>query len=130
MKLDIGKSITIKLCARDFKGGNIILDVAPDEVYSFSVLPDQIWTDWFRKVGAEGFKKSFLFPQPRLAGTNYFCLCGCIENGEKEILFEIGNELKSYKVQIAGNLFYFANDYKSAYWNNKGSIEFEITRNS
>ena len=129
MKLNTGETRTITVSARDKKGGDFILDVSPGESYSFKVAPGQQWKDWYIDCDAEGYPKKPLFPEPRLRGVNYFCLCGLLESDSGQCLFKIGKELLSHKIISEGKLYYFANDFSLAYWNNKGVISLDVTRN-
>jgi hypothetical protein len=128
MKLTVGETKTITVSARDKKGGDLILDVGPGEWYSFKVPGDQQWKDWYINCGAEGYPKKPLFPEPRLRGENYFCLCGLLETNHNALMFKIGKELPDHEIGTEGKLYYFANDFKYAYWNNKGVIQVEVTR--
>src|SRR6478735_2007766 len=122
-KLNVGESTPIAVIAKDKKGGDVILGVAKGEEYAITLEPNQLWTDWTKThtVDADGFKKSFLFPQPRLKDVNYFCLCGLVEEDSgSEHLFRIGKDPVTITMPAGGKLYYFANDYKFAYWNNKG----------
>jgi hypothetical protein len=130
MKLNTGETKTITVSARDKKAGDHILDVAPGEWYSFKVPDGERWKDWYIDTDAEGYPRKPFFPEPRLQGVNYFCLCGLIEGGDKVSLFKIGKELPAYEIAMEGRLYYFANDYHYAYWNNKGAIQLEVTRNT
>ena len=128
MKLTTGETKTVTISARDKKGGDHILEVAPGESYSFKVPEGQQWKDWYINADAEGYPQKPLFPEPRLRGVNYFCLCGLLESGNTVTMFKIGKELSAYEITMEGCLYYFANDYKYAYWNNKGVMQLEVTR--
>lgn len=128
MKLSNGETTTITVSARDKKGGDVILEVAPGESYSFKVPEGQQWKDWYIDSDAEGYPKKQFFPEPRLSGVNYFCLCGLLESGSSTSLFKIGKELPAYEISAEGRLYYFANDFKFAYWNNKGVMQLNVTR--
>lgn len=129
-KLNVGENVLITVNARDKKGGNVILDVSAGEEYAVSLTPiDQQWTDWTIDTDANGFPKKFLFPQPLLKGVNYFCLCGVVvEANGNENRFRIGKDPLNITMPATGKLYYFANDYKFAYFNNKGSITFNLYR--
>ncbi len=43
-------------------------------------------------------------------------------------MFKIGKELIDYEITHEGKLYYFANDFNYAYWNNKGTMQVEVTR--
>jgi hypothetical protein len=128
MKLNTGETKTITVSSRDKKGGDLILDVSPGEAYSFKVPQGQQWKDWYIECDAEGYPKRPLFPEPRLRGVNYFCLCGLLENDNTPLMFKIGKELPAYEITSEGKLYYFANDFNFAYWNNKGVIQVDVTR--
>lgn len=129
MKLNIGDSKTITVRACDKQGGDIILDVEKGELYKFAVHAGEEWTDWFKTENADGFIPSALFPHPRLKGVNYFCLCGLIAGeNDSESMFRIGKDPVDIPMPASGKLYYFANDFKWAYWNNKGALKFEVLR--
>lgn len=98
----------------------------------FTDPEDQIWTDgkrWPQRCNANGFSHrllnlfSFL---KRHRPSRWFCLIGSIDKA-KSTYFSIGIKTE-YTPELSGTLHCFANDAKSHYNNNSGSIKIKIKR--
>ncbi|WP_010181442.1 hypothetical protein [Aquimarina agarilytica] len=133
----------ISVAAKHVLGGHAPIIVATNEYYNFEVLPDQYWTDFFKKTTANGFNY-FLKKYLRVKSAKYFTLCATINTpteykkaitkkrrkivDDPHHTFSIGQSKTNYHVTKPGYLSLFANDNRWFYWNNKGSIQVKITR--
>ena len=124
----IGASITLQLFAADFYSRESIA-VAPGQVYQVEVLPNQYWTDWWKKSDASGFNNPLAnLWGKRVKKTKCFTLCGVYDKNESTG-FAIGLQKEIVvSAPSASVLYFFANDSKNYYSNNKGSIMVKITR--
>lgn len=92
-----------------------------------------VWVDWFIPCNADGYCKPLNFFMDKIFGSSkcrgsakWFQLVGVIK-GNQEIECEIDPVNKgTLNARVSGRLWVFANDVDCAYWNNCGSIEFEI----
>ncbi len=124
----IGAAITLQVYAEDYYSRHS-LQVNPGEAYHIEVLPNQYWTDWFHKSDASGFWN----PLAQLWGmrvkkTKCFTLCGAYDKSDQNA-FPIGlqRDIEITQKQPS-ELFFFANDSKNYYGNNRDSITIRISR--
>ncbi|WP_045855646.1 phospholipase effector Tle1 domain-containing protein [Teredinibacter purpureus] len=88
---------------------------------------------WSREDADFNFFKNAAFSAAesfkRVTGPNvqWFTLCGCIGENEKEA-FKIGNELECFEPLITGELCAFANDLPGYYGNNSGYLYLSIEK--
>jgi hypothetical protein len=96
------------------------------EVWSFSASGR--WKDWWISCGPEGYRNfiaDILDIRPRIAGQNWFCLCGMVEGTDEQ--FAIGRGC-THRFEKAGRLVLFANDLSCMYRNNYGSVSVTAVR--
>jgi hypothetical protein len=63
----------------------------------------------------------------RLPHANWFVLAGALDEDERTA-FVIGVGAGPWQPETKGELKCFANDVRSAYWNNSGSVTLTVTR--
>jgi hypothetical protein len=93
------------------------------------------WIDWFIVCDADGYipflnflMDLFLRWTKRRPSARWFQLVGAVN---KDISHTIELGMKgTFIAPENGRLWVYANDVKSAYWNNYGAIELEITPTS
>jgi hypothetical protein len=90
------------------------------------------WIDWFILCDADGFlpfvnsfMDIFLRDKKRTPSAKWFQLVGVVDK-DKSYTIELGTE-GIFIAPENGRLWVYANDVCSAYWNNGGVIELEIT---
>ncbi len=87
------------------------------------------WIDWFILCDADGYSNflmDFLFGQiKRTPSAKWFQLVGVVKKDISHTV-ELGTE-GTFIAPENGRLWVYANDVCSAYWNNCGYIELEIT---
>jgi hypothetical protein len=114
------------------------VQVTAGERYAFSASGK--WRDWFKDAGPEGWGTGWKARFNRLPGRPFFLLCGTVGQDDS-LAFGIGSHLENWPVPdaVAGQadrqLYLFANDWWSMYWNNKtldvkdgGPLRVRITR--
>lgn len=135
MKLEINEEKTFLAIARN-NPDEIIpnpveytqIEVTAGQRYDFVVPDGERWTDfYFIRCGADGFfypfsRKNLWEPRAR-----YFVLCGIILPDPKQT-FPIGKCLKNFEIPVNGQLRFFANDVRSFYHNNRGTIRINVKR--
>jgi hypothetical protein len=99
--------------------------------YSFSIVSINDWKDWRISCGPNGYPSSNLLMCAserfrRVANEDWFALIGTIGK-DLETHFKIGSGIKSYLAPYTGRLFCFANDVSCMYFNNRGSLEIEVS---
>lgn len=126
--LNIAETVILTILAADKYSGET-LTVQKDEQYTFGVAADQKWRDWGFSCGADGYFNllASVFGQ-RVKGAKCFCLCGVYDQND-DTAFAIGSA-KTLTTTREGTMSFFANDSRGFYFNNKGSIQIAITRNS
>lgn len=106
------------------------LTVRRGEVYDFVVPGSPHWIDLIVYVDADGYSNAYmnLFAKnKRLHAARWFALCGMIGDDERSA-FVIGKRLAGKPMDEAGELTFFANDGRHAYWNNFGLVSIIVTR--
>lgn len=109
-------------------------------VYEFRIKDTESWSDAEIKCGPEGWTSDELpwFKElvverfegaRRRPDANWFELVGALGD-EDDVLFRIGKggADNRYTAERDGDLYTFANDLKSRYGNNSGSLEVTVTR--
>ena len=126
--LNIAEKAILTIQAADKYSGET-LSVKKEEQYTFAVAADQKWNDWYVRASADGYFNflASLFGQ-RVKGIKCFCLCGVYDQNDATA-FAIGSS-KTIIAGQDGTLSFFANDSRGFYFNNKGSIQLSVTRNS
>lgn len=117
--------ITITLFAEDFYSRDSF-EVQAGIRYQIICDANQSWRDWFVPSSPLGYNNFLakLFGL-RLKTAKCFCLCGVFDKLE-ETSFRIGTLSDIEPQETDKILYFFANDYKKAYWNNYGSIDITI----
>lgn len=125
--LEIGQTIILEIIASE-QWSSQRLAVKENEKYRIWCNPGQTWTDLFIKSSPDGFFNilSYIAGQ-RVKGVKCFCLCGAY-NKDISTGFAIGSSKEFDTKGVSGELYFFPNDTKSAYNNNKGSILINIQR--
>ncbi len=94
-----------------------------------------IWIDWYIVCNADGFHPFLNSLADLLFGRNHkrqpsakwFQLVGAInQNDNKSHAVELGTQ-GTFTASESGRLWVYANDVHSAYWNNCGYVELQIT---
>ncbi|MBO9621067.1 MAG: hypothetical protein J7539_18775, partial [Niabella sp.] len=133
-KLNVGENKKITVAAKQ-EFSDWCIKVLPNEQYLISCSKDERWKDWFINTSAEGYCNPLaILVGLRVKHVKCFCLCGAYNRDDKTA-FEIGlNKLITIPDTIKGTsllkLYFFANDSKGYYWNNRGQIEISIGRMS
>ncbi len=126
--IDVGEHKILQISSRvKYSLGQ--LEVQIGEYYSFQVdMNGPRWWDMVIPTRGEGWD-IFLSPNKgrRLPSERLLYLCGCI-NENDSLAFGIGNHFENWKVEQAGELSFFANDYPAMYFNNWGAINLTVTR--
>ncbi len=94
----------------------------------YSIAATGSWVDWFVPCDADGYRLwllSHLDGQKRVPDQNWFKLMGSIDRDE-ECVFPIGTRAV-ITAPADGELTCFANDLKSMYWNNWGSVDVAVS---
>ena len=112
--------------------------------HTYRLTPSGCWTDWFVPSNASGPKSRLVscamllmrpglrLPPWRDLKANFFSLVVCIQEGESipqrlpEDAFLVGKKGLTWTASKDGQLLAFANDWKIAYGNNKGSLTLEV----
>lgn len=123
---DSSKRVVLHILARD-PYSTEYLPVKKGERYKFYVNSCEKWVDSFVTCDANGFN-NILLPDrfKRVRGEKCFKLCATMNQDDKGA-FAIGKE-RIWTAPQDGNVYFFANDAKWFYWNNKGSIKVNIER--
>ena len=106
--------------------------------YKFAVAAGDIWKDGDVECGPGGWKSDELpwykegvveFAERfrRVKEANWFALIGALGD-EDDNLFVIGDNSSPFPVRRDADLYLFANNMKSKYGNNTGSLKVTITR--
>lgn len=106
--------------------------------YKFSVPEGDAWEDGNITCGPQGWDSEqvpwyeegilkFIESRRRMQDANWFALIGALGD-EDEDLFYIGDGSKTYVASRDADLYLFANDLKSKYGDNSGSLVVTITR--
>lgn len=108
------------------------ISLRKEHVYRFEVSPpEQTWIDASMKpFTADGrivFWAIGACPFLRMPSVKWFALLGCIDK-KRDTYFKIGIKKESYSPETDGELVCFANDALGHYENNKGEMNFTITR--
>jgi len=85
------------------------------------------WTDWTITRGPEGFSKWYLKPFEsgrRIPKAKWFALIGCVGQ-TLDHCFVVGRG-GTFTAPATGRLWFFANDVRSAHWNNKGHVDVTV----
>jgi hypothetical protein len=128
MRIEPNTSVKVIVIARDPYGGDPVIEVQKNEVYSFQANEGKTWKDWFIPSSAEGcWNPALLLAKKRVKEARCFTLCGTIDQNE-ENHFIIGAGLKSFSILQSGELYFFANDSLNFYCNNKGCMTVEVRR--
>ncbi|MDQ6482414.1 hypothetical protein [Dyadobacter sp. LHD-138] len=120
------QQIKLAILAHEEYSSNF-LDVKKGELYKVWCEPGQRWTDWFITTTPKGFF-NFLasIVGLRVKGVKCLCLCAAFDKKD-ETAFKIGDYL-ILEVPDYTKLYFFANDSKGYYKNNKGSIDVYVQR--
>lgn len=126
--LSIGQSASVMIEAKSKWNDTGIVMSAGQE---YQITVDGRWTDWCIPCDANGYTSSNLVLRltewlRRAPRENWFALIGAIDRDERN-LFKIGAR-KTLETTTGGVLTCFANDVPFMYWNNKGSVQLNITR--
>lgn len=128
--MNIAETKIIEFHAKEYEYDSGI-DVQMDEEYAFRTNVVEKLKDWIVPTTLDGFfNPLLLFFKKRVKGENCFKLIAMIKNNNDEMYIVIGSDSGPKTCPMPGRLFFFVNDAdsKSAYKNNKGSIEIQITR--
>jgi hypothetical protein len=107
------------------------LDVVSGQTFNFSVPSGEVWIDWQRACGADGYASN-RFTRPwevfrRVPNAKWFELVATIGKSTQHPIV-IGSRLLDFLPDSPGRLYLFANDLPWMYWNNRGLIGVRITR--
>jgi hypothetical protein len=128
-QLQQNQAVEIPVFAKDYYSRHSVL-IEPEKTYLITCKPRQYWWDWFVPSSPQGYKNFIvkLFGlKLRVSSAKCFCICGVY--GENETTaFKIGNQILIKPQKETKSLYFFANDYEKAYWNNWGKITIIIRR--
>lgn len=140
--LKVGESAEFRVDAPDLYSWSGVRLVAGGQ-YVFSIPGGQIWCDATIKCGPDGwtpegedmgFFKSGIMKLAEIfkrhSEANWFEVIGAVEENDDH-LFRIGDGSKAQKPFVSpidGGLYAFANDAKSKYDNNKGTMKVTVKR--
>ncbi|MBD2504620.1 hypothetical protein [Anabaena azotica] len=126
--IEINQPQTVTIKARErWNETKIYLEV--NATYLLEVQGEQFWYDWHIKSDANGYTEPSLRYVEfwrRSPSNKWFALMGNI-NRKDNLSFLIGKKI-TYTPTINGELFCYANDLWSMYWNNTGQLLLTITR--
>ena len=128
--MNIAETKTIKFHTKEYEYDSGI-DVQIDEEYVFKACVIDKLMDWFVPTTLDGFfNPLLLILKKRVKSENCFKLIAMIKNNDDKKYIAVGSDSKVKTCPMPGRLFFFVNDAdsKSAYKNNKGRIEIQITR--
>jgi hypothetical protein len=100
---------------------------------SFSLKALGTWTDWYIDTDADGYSNALVDLQKknlRYPDALFFTLIACVDDGGPEDTHkcEAAGTSSTWVVPTAGELYFFANDVPSMYWNNKGAVRLTINQ--
>lgn len=123
--IGLNETITIRVIARESYSTDGLV-VTFGEHYKFSCHPDECWVDWYLPSSPDGITNVFAWLAGlRVRDAKCFCLCAAYHKHEGG--FGIGSA-KNITITQNGTLWFFANDAKNAYGNNRGIITLNIKR--
>lgn len=128
-QLQTNQEIEIPVFARDYYSRHSIL-IEPGHKYMLTCKPRQYWWDWFIPSSPQGYRNFFaewVGLKLRVESAKCFCLCG-VYNKDEITVFKISNGTLINSQQESTSLYFFANDYKKAFWNNWGKITITVRR--
>lgn len=133
--MDIGSAKCVTVYAKQFRNFTG-LKVLKGQIYQFELIRViRPWKDAFLPSPLFGIRKKWMywFFKPRIRDANYFALCGGVGDNDDHLFtvfhsaheVEVGNQIN---IPEDGDLFLFANDAQSFYFNNHGEVKIKITR--
>jgi hypothetical protein len=123
----LNQVIEITVYAKDFYSRHSLI-INPGETYRISSKKCQYWWDWFVPSSASGYYNPLAVRLGlRLKTAKCFCLCGAFDKDENTF-FEIGKTAMISAQENKRVLYFFANDYRKAYWNNWWRIKIIVER--
>ena len=107
------------------------LDVISGQIYNFTVPAGETWSDSGKICGADGYRSDLLM-RPwdafrRVPEAKWLQLIGTIGRSIKARII-VGPSLTDFLPPFPGRLYFFANDLRWMYWNNKGMLAVRVTR--
>ena len=107
------------------------IDVILGQIYNFTVPVGEMWTDSGKICGADGYRSDLLM-RPwesfrRAPEAKWLQLIGTIGPSIKARV-AVGASLTEFFPPFPGRLYFFANDLRWMYWNNKGMLAVRVTR--
>lgn len=141
-RLDAGEKRIFKIHANQ-KYNNSRIEVNKGDKLIFHIDSQQTWYDASIDCGPDGWKADdeidnrlvrwgikFKENDRRHEDANWFEVIACINRNDDELIRMLKHPTKSkaYVAKNAGVLFAFANDLRSKYGNNRGTIEVEVER--
>jgi hypothetical protein len=107
------------------------IDVISGQIYNFTVPTGETWTDSGKICGANGYRSDLLM-RPweafrRAPEAKWLQLIGTIGRTVKARI-AVGASLRDFLPPIRGRLYFFGNDLRWMYWNNKGMLAIRVTR--
>lgn len=119
--------IEITVYAKDFYSRHSLI-INPGETYRITSKKSQYWWDWFVPSSPSGYCNPLAVRLGlRVKTAKCFSLCGAFDEDENTV-FEIGKSAVAPVQQNKRSLYFFANDYRKAYWNNWGRIKIIVER--
>lgn len=94
-------------------------DVVAGHAYRYSA--EGVWRDAFITTNADGFDRWYMWPLRagrRVKGQPWFRLIAMVDRRTLVVLGTRGE----FRAPASGRLFCFANDWRSARWNNRGCV--------
>lgn len=119
--------IEITVYAKDFYSRHSLV-INPGETYRITSKKSQYWWDWFVPSSPSGYYNPLAsWAGLRVKTAKCFSLCGAFDKDENTV-FEIGKAAVVPAQKNKRSLYFFANDYRKAYWNNWGRIKIIVER--
>jgi hypothetical protein len=107
------------------------IDVISGQIYNFTVPAGETWIDSQKICGADGYRSDLLM-RPwevfrRAPEAKWLQLIGTIGRDTRARV-AVGSSLTEFLPPFPGRLYFFANDLRWMYWNNKGMVAVRVTR--
>eukprot|EP00499_Haloplacidia_sp_CaronLabIsolate_P009352 CAMPEP_0196769776 /NCGR_PEP_ID=MMETSP1104-20130614/748_1 /TAXON_ID=33652 /ORGANISM="Cafeteria sp., Strain Caron Lab Isolate" /LENGTH=143 /DNA_ID=CAMNT_0042139879 /DNA_START=1 /DNA_END=432 /DNA_ORIENTATION=+ len=107
----------------------VSVEIKAGSTYELSVPTGEKWTDWYIDCGPEGYERTFLHlfdGLKRMPHLPYFRLVCCYAP-EESTCFDVGAGTTLQATMSTDALHCFANDVPHFYWNNKGSLQLDVS---
>jgi hypothetical protein len=107
------------------------VDIAPGQIYNFTVPTSEKWRDWRRPCDADGYRLALLLRpwevMRRVPEANWLQLVATVGRSTRSATV-VGSGMIGFSSSFPGRLYFFANCLIGSYWTNKGVIAVRVRR--